>query len=244
MLLLRPTTEGAQNMVRSALSKVAWVGRTASMVFGLALVMALVLGVASMAFGANGQNFILGKLNNAATRVTGLVGNVDGAAALRVTNPNAGTNDTALDLRVQAGEAPMKVDSATRVANLNAATAGRADSAARADTATSAQNAANAQNADKLDGVDSAALIRWASIYERSLETTAGAGPDESAVASVGCDHGDTILSGGFTNMDNGTHLIGSWTGRGTGGSHFVEWRNNATVDTVEIIVKCADTTP
>jgi hypothetical protein len=216
-------------MLRKVASKVAWVGRTASMVFGLALVMALVLGVASMAFGANGQNFILGKLNNAATRVTGLVGNVDGAAALRVTNPNAGTNDTALDLRVQAGEAPMKVNSATRVANLNAATAGRAD---------------NAQNADQLDGVDSAALIRWASIYERTLNTNGGAGPDETATAALECDQADTILSGGFTNMDNGTHLIGSWTGRGTGGSHFVQWQNNATVDTIEIIVKCADTTP
>ena len=40
-------------MVRNALSKVAWVGRTASMVFGLALVLALVFGVAAMAFGAN-----------------------------------------------------------------------------------------------------------------------------------------------------------------------------------------------
>ena len=146
-------------MVRSALGKVAWVGRTASMVFGLALVMALVLGVATMAFGANGQNFILGKLNNAATSVTGLVGNVDGGPALRVTNPNAGTNDTALDLRVQAGEAPMKVNSTTRVANLNAASAGRADSAATADSATSAQNATNAQNADELDGQDSTTLL-------------------------------------------------------------------------------------
>jgi hypothetical protein len=90
------------------------------MVFGLALVLALVLGVAGMAFGANGQNFILGKLNNAATSVTGLVGTVDGGAALRVTNPNSGTNDTALDLRVQAGEAPMRVNSAAKVANLNA----------------------------------------------------------------------------------------------------------------------------
>ena len=41
-------------MIRSAASKVAWVGRTASMVFGLALVLALVLGVASMALGDNG----------------------------------------------------------------------------------------------------------------------------------------------------------------------------------------------
>ena len=141
-------------MVRSALGKVAWVGRTASMVFGLALVMALVLGVAGMAFGANGQNFILGKLKNTATSVTGLVGNVDGGAALRVTNPNAGANDTALDLRVQAGEAPMRVNSTTRVAKLNAASAGRAVSAASAD------NATNAQDANTLDGKDSSEFLQ------------------------------------------------------------------------------------
>ena len=89
------------------------------MVFGLALVMALVLGVAGMAFGANGGNFILGKVNNAATAVTGLVGNVNGSA-MQVVNNNADANDTALDLRVQAGEAPMRVNSPTKVANLNA----------------------------------------------------------------------------------------------------------------------------
>ena len=109
------------------------------MVFGLALVLALVFGVATTALGANGQSFILGKLNNAATAVTGLVGNVDGGASLRVTNPNTGTNDTALDLRVQAGEAPMRVNSDAKVANLNA---------------------------DKLDGLDSTDVgrQRWAVI--------------------------------------------------------------------------------
>jgi len=107
-------------MARVAFSKVAWMARATTTVVGLAIMLALVLGVATTALGADGQNFILGKLNNAATRVTGLAGNVDGAAALRVTNPNAGTNDTALDLRVQAGEAPMRVNSTTKVANLNA----------------------------------------------------------------------------------------------------------------------------
>jgi hypothetical protein len=39
-------------MLRTVASKVAWVGRTASMVFGLALVLALVLGIATMALAA------------------------------------------------------------------------------------------------------------------------------------------------------------------------------------------------
>ena len=138
-------------MIRSALGKVAWVGRTASMVFGLALVLALVVGAASMAFGANGQSFLLGKWN-AATALTGLSGNVNGAA-MQVANSNAGADDTALSLSVQAGEAPMRVNSKARVAHLNAATAGRADSAASAD------NATNAGNANTLDNKDSSELL-------------------------------------------------------------------------------------
>jgi hypothetical protein len=48
-------------MLRTTASKVAWVGRTASMVFGLALVLALVLGVATMALAAvPGDPFKLG----------------------------------------------------------------------------------------------------------------------------------------------------------------------------------------
>jgi hypothetical protein len=204
-------------MLRSAASKVMWVGRATVFLVGLAVILALVLGVATTAFGANGDAWRLGQ-GNVATAITTLGGKLGvNGSMLRLINNDAGTDDTALDLRVQTGEAPMMVNSDTKVANLNA---------------------------DKLDGVDSAALIRWASIYERTLNTNGGAGPDETATAALECDHADTILSGGFTNMDNGTHLIGSWTGQGTGGSHFVQWRNNATVDTIEIIVKCADTAP
>jgi hypothetical protein len=39
-------------MLRTAVEKIAWVGRAASMVFGLALVLVLVFAVASMALGA------------------------------------------------------------------------------------------------------------------------------------------------------------------------------------------------
>jgi len=204
-------------MLRSVVSKVMWVGRATVFLVGLAVILAVVLGLATAALAGTGvgATFNLGKLNTV-DQISRLVGSTDNPM-LRVDNNSAGTNATALDLQVEPGRAPMKVNSSTQVAGLNA---------------------------DKLDGVDSAALIRWASIYERTLNTTGGAGPEETATAALGCDHADTILSGGFTNMDNGTHLIGSWTGHGTGGSHFVQWRNNATVDTIEIIVKCADTAP
>lgn len=141
-------------MIKSTASKVMWVGRATVFLVGLAVILALVFGVATSALGANGQSFILGK-GNLATAITKLTGNVNGSA-MQVTNSNAGTDDTALSLSVQAGEAPMKVNSSTRVALLNAASAGRADSAASADKAASAQNAADA---DKLDGLDSANLM-------------------------------------------------------------------------------------
>jgi hypothetical protein len=73
------------------------------MVFGLALVGALVLGVASMAMSATGKPLILGKQNDA-NKVTKLIRHGAGVA---------------LSLEVQDGQPPMKVNSSGKVANLN-----------------------------------------------------------------------------------------------------------------------------
>jgi hypothetical protein len=111
-------------MFRSMASKVAWVGRTASMVFGLALVLALILGVVTMAAAAvPGDPFKLGQYN----RVDGLtvLASTLAGPVLRVDNEGSGP---ALDLRVgdprtdpfNKTVAPMKVDSPARVDFLNA----------------------------------------------------------------------------------------------------------------------------
>jgi hypothetical protein len=51
-------------MIRSvAASKVMWVGRATVSLVGLAVILALVLGVATTAMGVNGQPFLLGKRN-------------------------------------------------------------------------------------------------------------------------------------------------------------------------------------
>lgn len=109
-------------MLRSVASKLAWVGRTASMVFGLALVMALLFGAATTALAHSGVDtklFHLGH-SNVATALTSLGGKLGvNGPMLAITNNNADTNDTALSLNVQAGEAPMRVNSATKVGNLN-----------------------------------------------------------------------------------------------------------------------------
>lgn len=104
-------------MLKSLAKKVAWMARTTTTVVGLAIMLALVVGVASVALGADGQALLLGK-NNAATTLTKLTGNVDGSA-MQVQNNNPGTNDSALSLTVERGETPMKVNSTTKVVNLN-----------------------------------------------------------------------------------------------------------------------------
>ena len=106
--------------MQSVLKKVMLVGRAATFTVGLAVIVALTVGVASAAFGANASHFILGSLNNTATAITKLTGTVGGGPALQVSNPSTATGSTALDLQVATGKAPMKVNSQTKVTNLNA----------------------------------------------------------------------------------------------------------------------------
>ena len=71
MLLLRPLgKEHREIMIRSAASKVMWVGRATVFFVGLAVIVGLVFGVASVAFGKDGDFFILGALNPAESTST------------------------------------------------------------------------------------------------------------------------------------------------------------------------------
>jgi hypothetical protein len=82
-------------MIRAISRRVKWAGKAAVFTVGAAMLLALVFGVATTAFGATGGKFILGKANvaGAASRLTaGISG-----PALQMVNNGAGT---ALDLRV------------------------------------------------------------------------------------------------------------------------------------------------
>jgi hypothetical protein len=107
-------------MIRSTAKKVMWVGRATVFLVGLAVIVAVVLGLAAAALAGTGvgDTFNLGRLN-AVNKISRLVGSTD-APMLRVDNNSAGTNATALDLQVESRHAPMKVDSTTKVADLNA----------------------------------------------------------------------------------------------------------------------------
>jgi hypothetical protein len=90
-------------MVRSALSKVMWVGRATVFLVGLAVIVGVVFGLASTAFGANGKPFILGQ-KNTSSNISKLIKSGVGPA---------------LQLGVGSGP-PLAVNSSKRVANLNA----------------------------------------------------------------------------------------------------------------------------
>src|SRR5215217_3746848 len=99
----RPHAKEATNMLRGVASKVMWVGRTTVFVVGLAVILALVLGAATAAFGANGDFFKVGKFNIA-------------SAVSTLSKSGAGP---ALSLKVGHGK-PLAVNSTAKVANLNA----------------------------------------------------------------------------------------------------------------------------
>src|SRR5215212_11216362 len=138
-------------MIKSALGKVMWVGRATVFLVGLAVILAMVMGLASAAFSATGGNFILGQ-SNSANAPTTLVGKIVDTtkSALVLKNPNGGS---ALQLQVNSGQAPLTVTStAGKATNLDA------DKLDGQDSAAFLGSTAKAADAEKLDGIDSTAF--------------------------------------------------------------------------------------
>jgi len=124
----------------SAVGKVMWVGRAAVFLVGLAVILALVFGVASRAMGANGESLIIGNgladtVKNIATFPTKLtMQGIKGGPALQVTQQSSNFNASGVGVTVPTGKAPLKVN----------ADAGKATNL----------------DADKLDGMDSAQFVQ------------------------------------------------------------------------------------
>src|SRR5215212_519377 len=177
-------------MLRTAVSKVMWVGRATVFLVGLAVV----LGVATAALAGTGVGaaFNLGRLNTV-NQISRLVGKTD-APMLRVDNNATGTSATALDLQVEAGHAPMKVDSSTQVAGLNA---------------------------DQVDGksssqfMASSTYLREFTLDPNQFPNQGGPGilkpADGTRVISKSCDSGDRLLSGGPASVDSGSVVLDSF---------------------------------
>ena len=105
-------------MLRSAAGKVMWVGRATVFLVGLAVIVALMFGVATAALAGTGvgATFNLGKTNTV-NAISKLVGST--ASSMLVVDNN-GTG-SALSLEVGSGHAPLTVNaSAGKATNLNA----------------------------------------------------------------------------------------------------------------------------
>ncbi len=90
-------------MIKSTASKVMWVGKATVFLVGLAVIVGLVFGVASVALGTDGQFFTIGHPNTAESTST-----LDKSGA-----------GPALDLQVDSGPA-LAVSSGAKVGRLNA----------------------------------------------------------------------------------------------------------------------------
>ena len=95
--------ESESTMFRSAVGKVVWMARATTVVVGLAIMMGLVFGMASVALGTDGQRFIIGALNTAES----------------ISTLEKSGKGPALSLKVDSGP-PLAVNKQAKVANLNA----------------------------------------------------------------------------------------------------------------------------
>ena len=154
-----------RKITKRVLSWTLWLSKGTATMVGFAVMLAVVLGVGTTALAAvPGDPFKLGRTNTI-DHISTLVGSASGAL-LKVDNQGSGP---ALDLQVEPDEAPMKVDSGTKVANLNS---------------------------DKLDGQSADDFISEDKTYtETESEIGPGAGTDVQVLAD--CDSGDRILGGG-----------------------------------------------
>jgi hypothetical protein len=124
-----------------------WVGKATVFLVGLSVILAMVLGLASAAFSATGGNFVLGQ-SNSANGPTTLVGQIVDTtkSVLVLKNPKGGS---ALQLQVNSGKAPLKVNATAGIAtNLNVDKLDGQDSNAFLGAN------AKAADSDKLDGKD------------------------------------------------------------------------------------------
>jgi hypothetical protein len=221
-------------MFRSAVSKVMWVGRATVFLVGLAVILALLFGAATMALAGTGvgDTFNLGRLNTV-NQISRLVGSTDNAM-LRVDNDSGGASSTALDLQVPSNRPPMTVNSSVQVQNLHA---------------------------DWLDGKNSTDFVQpdtneffRNSMFEYTSSLSAGTrDSDGTYYIDMPCPsslktnpaYAPRLISGGFKDVDSGTAVLESYpTFTAQGEVWRVRIRNNSTLDSFSVVVKCTDQRP
>jgi hypothetical protein len=208
-------------MLGNTVKKVTWMARATTTIVGLAIMLALVFGVATTALAGTGigATFNLGKTNTV-NAISKLIGSVAGPSLL-IDNNSTDAAATALDLQVEAGKAPMRVNSGGKVANLNAdrlddreassfasGVNGKATDADKLDGVDSSgflPKSGKAADADRLDGKSAEAFLQKSYDYHLSTLFVA-AGATENIVAD--CLPGQVAVTGGYTGVDPGTHVF------------------------------------
>ena len=204
-------------MLRSTVGKVMWVGRATVFLVGLAVILALLFGVASTAFAHKGNKgfFHLGH-RNVSQAVSKLVGKVAGPS-LFIGNGSEDPRATALRLKVKPGKPPMKVNSDAKVPKLNT---------------------------DKLDGKDSASFLSPERIYTVERDHTPG--PNTILGGGASCDQEDQAISGGFRNVASTTQVLTSAADTASGYENIwrVHVHTGSTADSFTSLAVCMDLPP
>jgi hypothetical protein len=166
-------------LTKGILSATLWLGRGTATLVGLAVLLALTVGLASTALAGTGvgARFNLGKTNTV-NAISSLVGSVAGPS-LKIDNNSTGSGATALRLEVEPGKPPMSVNSTTEVQGLNV---------------------------DSLDGMTSGEFLQESTdrddFLPRKTYNTIGSfvsvADNQTGFATARCDPGDVALSGGF----------------------------------------------
>ena len=144
--------------MKKTYEKAMRIARGTALPLGVAVMLSLVLGLATTAVAGTGAGavFNLGQTNTV-NAMSKLVGSIAGPN-LVIDNNSNDARATALNLQVEAGKAPMKVNSGAKVANLNS---------------------------DKLDGIDSAAFGRLAESSSSATGTTLQATDQSIATVNI-----------------------------------------------------------
>lgn len=221
-------------LTKTILARIWWFGRGTATVMGLAVLLALTVGLASTALAGTGvgARFHLGQTNTV-DAVSQLVGTTTGPM-LRISNSspdNPKVNSPALDLEVAPGNTPMEVNSSLKVDHLNA------DQLDNRDASDFVTTFGKANDADRLDGRDSTAFFSGKTYNkEGSLVDNPGA----LRTASAACDAGDAALTGGYRIGSVGAEVevVSEAT---FGGTHSVTFVAD---NTVVANVTCADFPP
>jgi hypothetical protein len=185
-------------------TRIWWLGRGTATIMGLAVMLAVVLGVGTTALAAvPGDPFRLGRIN-AVDAASGLVGSVNGAM-LTIENKSPGSKGApapALSLKVAAGNPPLNVNpEAGTAAGLSAdeldgkdsgqflAANGKAKNAFNADFASFAGDAQNAQiaaDSNNLDGKDSTSFANGTNGKANNANLLDGKDSSEFVSSTIG----------------------------------------------------------